>query len=87
MRQFSNQSDCEFFRVDQSGALIQRMIFVKSLLGIGSMDFDKLFFVESEIFLTLIHFKLHIKLSTQWLDIAHLVRGVLIWRQKSRTKT
>ena len=30
MRQFSNQSDCEFFRVDQSGALIQSMIFVSS---------------------------------------------------------
>ena len=61
MGQFFNQSDCEFFRVDQSGALIQSMIFVKSYLGIGLMDFDKLFFVESEIFLTLIHFKLHIK--------------------------
>ena len=50
MREFSNQSDCEFFRVDQSGALIQSMIFVKSLLGIGLMDFDKFFLMNQKSF-------------------------------------
>ena len=36
-------------------------VYDQTSVGIGLMDFDKLFFVESEIFLTLIRFKLHIK--------------------------